>query len=123
MKDIPLYEVRKIRDLRDMLQQSVALYGDHPAFMVKKEHGGPYTNVTTKEFSDDVDAFGTALLHHVSTGSRVAILAETRYEWYVSYLSVTNGTGIVVPLDKEDVYKRQVSCCSGQSLRPWRWAW
>lgn len=101
MKDIPLYEVRKIRDLRDMLQQSVALYGDHPAFMVKKEHGGPYTNVTTKEFSDDVDAFGTALLHHVSTGSRVAILAETRYEWYVSYLSVTNGTGIVVPLDKE----------------------
>lgn len=101
MKDLPLHEVRKIHDLRDMLQQSVTLYADHPAFMVKKEHGGPYVNITTKEYSDDVDAFGTALLHHVTMGSRVAILAETRYEWYVSYLSVTNGTGIVVPLDKE----------------------
>ena len=101
MKAIPLYEVRKIRDLRDMLQQSVALYGDRPAFMVKKERGGPYAEVTMKEFADDVDAFGTALLRHVSAGSRIAILGETRYEWYVSYLSVTNGTGIVIPLDKE----------------------
>lgn len=101
MKEIPLYEVRKIRDLRDMLQQSVDLYADHPAFMIKKESSGPYINVTMKEFADDIDALGTALLHHISTGSRVAILAETRYEWYVSYLSVTNGTGIVVPLDKE----------------------
>ena len=101
MKNIPLYEVRKIRDLRDMLQQSVELYGDRTAFMVKKERGGPYFDITMKEFADDVDAFGTALLQHVSAGSRIAILAETRYEWYVSYLSVTNGTGIVVPLDKE----------------------
>ena len=37
MKDIPLYEVRKIRDLRDMLGQSAELYGDRTAFMVKKE--------------------------------------------------------------------------------------
>jgi len=101
MKKTPLYEVRKIRDFRDMLQQSVALYPDHTAFMEKKKHGGSYSNITMKEYSDDVDAFGTALLHHVSASSRVAILAETRYEWYVSYLSVTNGTGVVVPLDKE----------------------
>ncbi len=101
MKNIPLYEVRKIGDLRDMLRQSVDLYADHVAFMIKKERGGPYIDVTTREFADDVDAFGTALLHHIDRGSRVAILAETRYEWYVSYLSVTNGVGIVVPLDKE----------------------
>ena len=33
--------------------------------------------------------------------SRVAIIAETRYEWYVSYLAVVNGLAVVVPLDKE----------------------
>ncbi|NLA10861.1 MAG: AMP-binding protein [Firmicutes bacterium] len=101
MKDIPLYEVRKIHDLRDMLQQSAALYGENIAYMVKKERGGPYIDVTMNEFAADVDAFGTALLHYVAAGSRVAVLAETRYEWYVSYLSVTNGTGIIVPLDRE----------------------
>ncbi len=101
MKDIPLYEVRKIRDLRDMLQQSATLYGESTAFMIKKERGGPYIDVTMKEFAGDVDALGTALFHRFGGGSRVAILAETRYEWYVSYLGVTNGLGVVVPLDRE----------------------
>ena len=101
MKNRPLYEVRKIRDFKDMLQQSVSLFGDRPAFLVKKERGGPYTEITFKEYSNDVNALGTALLRLAGAGSRVAILAETRYEWYVSYLAVTNGVGVVVPLDKE----------------------
>lgn len=101
MKNIPLYEVRKVNDLRDMLQQSVKIFRDKTAFMIKKVRGEAYTNVTYKEFAEDVDAFGTALLNLSGKGSRVAILSETRYEWYVSYLATTNGTGIVVPLDKE----------------------
>ncbi|NLA27098.1 MAG: hypothetical protein GX878_06840, partial [Firmicutes bacterium] len=51
MKDIALYEVRKVRDLRDMLQQSKNLYGDNIAFMVKKKRGGPYTDVTMKQYA------------------------------------------------------------------------
>ena len=101
MKNIPLYEVRKIKDLRDMLQQSVKLYQDKTVFMIKKIKGEPYTNVSFKQYGEDVDAFGTALTHLAGRGSRTAILAETRYEWYVSYLGITNGTGIVIPLDKE----------------------
>ena len=31
----PLYDVRQIEDLRDMLEQSIKLYGDKPAYMVK----------------------------------------------------------------------------------------
>ena len=101
MKDIPLYEVRKITDLRDMLKQSVMLYQDKTVFMIKKSKGEPYTNVSFKQYGADVDAFGTALTHLAGHGCRAAILAETRYEWYVSYLGITNGTGIVIPLDKE----------------------
>ena len=110
MKNAPLYEVRKIGDLRDMLRQSVDLYADHVAFMIKKERGGPYINVTTKEFSGDVDAFGTALLHNIDRGSRVAILAETRYEWYVSYLSVTNGVELLSPWTRNCRGKRSPVC-------------
>jgi len=101
MKNIPLYEVRKIKDLRDMLQQSVMLYPDKTVFMIKKIKGQPYTNVSFKQYGEDVDALGTALTHLAGRGSRTAILADTRYEWYVSYLAVTNGTGVVIPLDKE----------------------
>ena len=53
---------------------------------------------------------GTGLSHLCGIGSRIAILAETRYEWYVSYLATTNGTGIIVPLDKELPPEEVASC-------------
>jgi long-chain acyl-CoA synthetase len=101
MKKIPFYEVREIKDLRDMLRQSVKLFNDKTAFMIKKNRGEPYTNVSYRAYGADVDALGTALVQLSGKGSRVAILSETRYEWYVTYLATTNGTGIVVPIDKE----------------------
>ena len=100
-KNAPLYEVRKIRDLRDMLTQSSKLYADQPAFLVKERRGEPYKPVTYGQYAKDVDAIGTALADMGLKGGRIAILAEARYEWYVSYLATVNGTGIVVPLDKE----------------------
>ena len=101
MKNIPLYEIRKIKDLRDMLQQSVKLYQDNTVFLIKKIKGEPYTSISFKQYSEDVDALGTALTHIAGHNSRIALLAETRYEWYVSYLGIVNGTGVAVPLDKE----------------------
>jgi len=101
MKKIPFYEVREIHDLRDMLRQSVKIFNDKTAFMIKKNRGEPYTEVSYRTYGADVDAFGTALTRISGKGSRVAILSETRYEWYVSYLATTNGIGVVVPIDKE----------------------
>ena len=110
MKDIPLYEVSEIRDLRDMLKQSVQTYGDKPVFLVKdaraarlnpEKSGKDYLPVTYKQYGRDVDAFGTKLSSLNIEEARIAILAETRYEWYVTYMSTVNGIGVTVPLDKE----------------------
>ncbi len=100
-KDMPFYEVREIRDLKDMLQQSVKIYNEKTLFLVKDGKGGPYKKVSYSEYGRDVDALGTALMNFGLEDARIAILGETRYEWYVSYLAAVNGTGIVVPLDKE----------------------
>ncbi len=117
----PLDEVREIRDLRDMLEQSEKLYGDKAAYMIKDpiaarqiaprseealnlkiDHKRPYKTVSYKQYAQDVRALGTALKNRgVNEKSRVAILAETRYEWYVTYMAVVNGLAVVVPLDKE----------------------
>ncbi|NLO37432.1 MAG: AMP-binding protein [Clostridiaceae bacterium] len=116
MKNIPLYDVRTIRDLRDMLRQSVKHYGDTTAFLIKDPHvlkrdaalagaptdkNQPYLPVTYRQFGQDVDTLGTYLSSLPLESARVAILAETRYEWYVTYMATVNGVGIVVPLDKE----------------------
>lgn len=101
MKDIPLYEVRKIETLREMLDGSVKLFANDAAFLVKTEEGGPYKPITYTQFRDDVNAMGTALMDLGLANGRIAIISENRYEWAVTYLATVNGTGIVVPLDKE----------------------
>ncbi|MHB1483868.1 MAG: AMP-dependent synthetase/ligase [Saccharofermentanales bacterium] len=100
-KNAPLYDVRDITDLKDMLAQSVSLYGDKDIFLIKETRGGPYVNITYKRFNDDIDAFGTALIDLGIEEARVAIIGESRYEWYITYMATVNGTAIVVPLDKE----------------------
>lgn len=101
-KNAPLYEVRAIKDLKDMLRQSAELYSTSTAFLTKPVKLGPYKPVSYKQYAEDVDKLGTALLSlGLGKGSAVAIISETRYEWYVSYLGVLNGAAVVVPLDKE----------------------
>lgn len=101
MKDIPLYEVRQIGTLKDMLDSSAEIFSSRTAFLIKTEEGGPYKPITYSNFRDDVNAFGTALIDLGLFNGRIAIISENRYEWTVTYLAAVNGTGIVVPLDKE----------------------
>ncbi len=95
----PLYEVAQIRDLRDMLTQSLEKFSDKPAFLVKKD--GKYAPISYKQFGEDVYALGTALMHRGFTGKKIAVIGENRYEWGITYMAVVCGVGIIVPMDKE----------------------
>lgn len=101
MKNIPLYEVRKVKSIKEVLDTSAALFSDRTAFLVKHKGSENYGPVTFRQFKSEVDALGTALLDLGLKGGRVAIISENRYEWAVSYMAVVNGTGVIVPLDKE----------------------
>lgn len=96
-----LYEVRPITDLRDMLHQSITWRGDHAAFLVKSKETQAYSPISYRKLGNDMDALGTELLHLGLGGKHIAIISENRYEWAVSYLSVVNGVGVVVPIDRE----------------------
>lgn len=100
-KKAPFYETRKITDLKDMLNSSCELYGDNIAFLKKDVPGGEYVEVKYNEYKRDVEALGTALISLGLKDKNIAVIGENRYEWAVSYLGIVNGTGTVVPLDKE----------------------
>lgn len=100
-KGAPFYETRKIKDLKDMLNSSCELYGNNIAFLKKDVPGGEYIEVKYNEYKRDVEALGTALISLGLKDKNIAIIGENRYEWAVSYLGIVNGTGTVVPLDKE----------------------
>ncbi|MBE7025924.1 MAG: long-chain fatty acid--CoA ligase [Ruminococcaceae bacterium] len=95
----PLYEVAKIRDLKDMLTQSVEKFGPKAAFLSKVD--GKYEPISYNQFGADVQAMGTALMHRGFGGKKIAVIGENRYEWDVTYMAVVNGVGVIVPIDKE----------------------
>lgn len=95
------YETREVTDLRDLINSSAELYGDDPAYLVKNVPGGSYVPKSFNELKADIDAFGTGLIDLGLKGAHVAVIGETRYEWVVADLAMTNGTGVAVPLDKE----------------------
>lgn len=100
MKDMPEYNVRMIKDLKDMIEQSDARFGARNAFVVKRKDG-TLKNIKYSEFKEDIDAFGTALINLGLKDKFIAVIGENKYEWAVTYLSTVNGAGTIVPLDKE----------------------
>lgn len=95
-----LYTVRPIKDLKDMLAQSVSLFSSRPAFRFKAADGN-IEHIRYSQFNSDIEAFGTALINLGLTNKPIAVIGENRYEWCVTYLSVVNGVGTIVPLDRE----------------------
>jgi len=90
----------KFKDLKDMLKQSGEQYGDRPAYIFKTDKVGEFRTITHKQFRDDINALGTALIKMGLKDKRIAVISENRYEWELAYLSIVTGTGVVVPLDK-----------------------
>lgn len=95
------HPVRDINNFKDMLESSATLFAENPAFLVKKEKGGPYEQIKYPQLKHEIEALGTKLMELGLKDAKIAIIGENCYEWVVSYFAVANGTGIVVPLDKE----------------------
>ncbi len=102
MKKNSFYEVREIASLKDMLNQSVEIYADKNAFLVKKNRTDSYSGITYRRFGDDVKALGTAFIDMgLNKSCKIAVVSENRYEWAVTYMAAVNGDAVIVPIDKE----------------------
>lgn len=94
------YPIRNIENFKDLLAQSAHLFGSLPAYRLKGADG-TYFPVTYQEFQNDVNAVGTALLSLGLKGENIAVSGENSYMWETSYLGITCGVGVVVPIDRE----------------------
>ncbi len=95
------HQVREINNLKDFINGSCELYRDLTAFLVKDRKGGEYREIKYHELKADIDALGTKLIDLGLSGKRIAVIGDNCYDWVVAYFAVANGTGTVVPLDKE----------------------
>lgn len=94
------YKVEPVDDLRHLMERSAHKYCNHIAY---REFGHDRTIevVSYKMLYKRMNFLGTALIDMGLQGKHFGIVADNSSLWVLSYLSVINGAGVVVPLDKE----------------------
>lgn len=96
-----LYEAEKVKNFKELINRSVRLYPNHIAFQYKlNPKDKEVIKVTYSSFKNDIDCLGTSLLDLGLANKRIIVIGPNRYEWCVSYLAITTGNMVVVPLDK-----------------------
>ena len=96
------YEHTNYKTVKEFFYKSCKEYADRQCILEKPDHKTPYKITTYKEFQNDVNALGTALIKILNQkDKKVIIVGETQYGWYVSYMAMLCGVGIAVPVDRE----------------------
>ncbi len=107
-----IYEAERFNNIREVINNSVELYPNNKAFIIKEKAGKDvkYKDITYTDLQEQINNLGTALIKLGLKNKRVAIIAKNRYEWMLTYISVINGVGITVPLDKGLKEEEIISC-------------
>lgn len=102
MKKENYHPAKEYTDIREMIQDAVNKYPNNIAFRIKETNKEEisYRDITYQQLQDDINYLGTAFMHLGLEGKRIAIIANSRYEWCLAYLATLCGVGIVVPLDR-----------------------
>ena len=96
------YEVSNYKTIKEVFQSSTTKYADNTFILEKFNSKEPFKEIKFKEYRSDVISLGTALNDYLKIkDTRVIIIGENTYHWYISYMALLCGSGIAVPVDKE----------------------
>ena len=96
------YPETHYKTIKEIFLRSTEKFADRPFILEKFNPKEPFTEITYREFKNDVVALGTALTKKYNLkDERIVIIGENTYHWYVSYMAAVCGAGIAVPVDKE----------------------
>ena len=96
-----VYEAEVINNYRELLERVYSKYGNNIAYKYKKKPSDSNTiEKTYKQYIEDVKALSTSLLELGYEGKKVVVIGNNRYEWCTTYMAVTTGNMIIVPIDK-----------------------
>ena len=94
-------ELKNLESLKDIVNNRFELFLDKVAFIEKEPNSKEFSNITYKQVRDKINGLGTYMLNNLNLkGEKIAIIGENSSRWYISYMAIACGVGIVVPLDK-----------------------
>ena len=94
-----VYDVEHVITIRELLERSCKRYADRPAFAMAQ--GEELSYITYAELYEQTRALATYLRSRVPAGTKVGVTGKNSYHWILTYLAVTCGVGIIVPIDKD----------------------
>ncbi len=94
-----VYDVRPISTIRELVETSADEFAYRTAFLVKKD--GKIQNITYAGLMNEVKALATYLNAHGYKNKKIAVIGKNSYSWALTYLAVTVGCGVIVPIDKD----------------------
>lgn len=96
------YQITNYKTVKEIFENSTVKYAENTFILEKFNNKEPFREITYKEFRSDVISLGTALNDYLKIkDTRILIIGENTYHWYVSYMALLCGAGIAVPVDKE----------------------
>lgn len=102
MKKYPLYESKKYRDMRDMIEDVSVRYAEDVAFSYRKNpHDETPARVPYPLFCEDIRALATEMIHRGMTGKHCALVGKLSYHWVCAYFGLLAAGAVAVPLDKD----------------------
>lgn len=107
--------MRDLKELQKRNNEKFALRVGFKQFNHKRE----IEEFTFGDLYRDTQALGTKLLADGCRGWHIAILGENSYQWVLSYITVINGVGVVIPMDKElkdDDMARLLRACDADAV-------
>lgn len=102
-KSRKVYEAEEINNYKELLDRVGRKFSNNIAYKFKKDPTSKtpeYVEITYNQVIEDIKALSTGLLDQNLEGKKIVLIGNNRYEWCVSYLAITTGNMMVVPLDK-----------------------
>ena len=98
-----IYKADEIKNFKELVKRSAEKYPNNVAYKFKTNFGKSNQKIVEKTYlqiKEEVECLSTALLNMGLENKKIAVIGNNRYEWCVSYLAITTGNMVVVPLDK-----------------------
>lgn len=94
-------EIKQLNSLKDIVNTRLDLNTQKVAFIQKDKEKDEYKYIKYGQVKESINAIGTYLLDKLELkGKKVALIGENSFEWYVSFMAVICGVGIICPIDK-----------------------
>lgn len=93
---------KEMDTLKDIVNVSCIENKDKVAFIERNEKTKELIKIKYSKLREDINSLGTVMLKELNLkDKKVAVIGENSYKWVVTYMAVSCGVGVIVPLDKE----------------------